>query len=92
MKTPFGRSRAICTFLLGLLLVGTVTSALGSTPANLARYKDEQLAAGAKTLPMAARVLYREALSDFRNGDLASAEKGLLEATGPRRIPWDANR
>ncbi len=47
---------------------------------HLARYRRAQLAAGAKTLPLAARVSYRDAVADLRSGNAEAAEKHLFAA------------
>jgi tetratricopeptide (TPR) repeat protein len=73
-------ARAICTVACVVLL--RPDRALADTPDRyqIARYRQAQLAAGAKTLPLAARLAYRDAVADLRDGDTVAAEKHLFEA------------
>ena len=81
MRESFGSARAICTFLFLLALFEASSSARAGTSANIARYRSARVSAGAKTLPVLARLSYKAALAELHDGEVEAAEKQLLAAT-----------
>ncbi|MFQ5512052.1 MAG: tetratricopeptide repeat protein [Candidatus Krumholzibacteriia bacterium] len=73
-------TRAICIALLAAVCVSGAGTALADRGANIARYAQTEIRDGARTLPVLARLAYREAIAELRNGNTAAAEKKLNEA------------
>lgn len=80
MKISVTRASAICTFLCAVLLALTAADALASESENIARYRRQELRAGAKTLPVLSRLAYRDAIASLGSGNMELAEKQLLES------------
>jgi len=68
----------LATCVLVLAGLSSPAAAVGSD--NPGRYAHQQVIAGATTLPVPARVLYRDAVLALEKGDRASAEKSLERA------------
>ncbi|MEE9141560.1 MAG: hypothetical protein V3U59_02525, partial [Gammaproteobacteria bacterium] len=69
--------RAICTALLIAVLVTGPSAVAADEKANLARYARGEILDGARTLSVLARLAYREAVAELRNGNTEAAEKKL---------------
>jgi tetratricopeptide (TPR) repeat protein len=76
---PLGRvALAFCTgtLVLALLSVGTASGGFAA-PENLAFHTEQQIQAGAVSLPLDAELEYDAALTAIRKGDLAAAKEHL---------------
>jgi Tfp pilus assembly protein PilF len=73
-------ARAICTVACVVVLFPGWASAESPDRYHIAGYRHDQLAAGAKTLPLAARLAYRDATAELGKGNKEAGERGLLEA------------
>src|SRR5690242_18044698 len=70
--------QAFCTVLLVLaVILLTHVPAARAAEANLSRHIDQQLRAGAVSLPLDAEVEYAAALDEIQHGKLDDAKKGL---------------
>ena len=80
LRKSRGAIIAFCIFsLTALCLIGTVP-AKSSVPANLAAYHERQVNQGAKKLPVLARLAYRDAILELREGHTERAEEYLTQA------------
>jgi tetratricopeptide (TPR) repeat protein len=70
----------MCTFLFVLAPFWAPAGLEAAEAEDLAQYQRAQLSAGAKTLPVLARLAYRDALADLHEGEFEAAEKQLLQA------------
>ena len=76
-----GAVHAFCTALVVLVaLVASYAPAACAAPENVARHVDQQLRAGAVSLPLDAEVEYAAALDDARHGKLDGARAHLKSA------------
>jgi hypothetical protein len=62
------------------VLAACHTTAAADKRANLARYAQWEVLDGARTLPVLAKLTYRDAISELRNGNTEAAEKKLYRA------------
>ncbi|MEE9269301.1 MAG: tetratricopeptide repeat protein [Candidatus Krumholzibacteria bacterium] len=72
--------RAICIVLGIAVLAACPATVAADKRANLARYAQWEILDGARTLPVLAKLAYRDAISELRNGNTEAAEKKLHQA------------